>query len=178
VIEVVGIGAAGWDSLGAAERALVLAADRVVGGARHLELLPEVPDQERVTWPQDLRGALPGLLADHRECRLVVLASGDPLLAGVGATLVELLGADAVRVHPAVSSVALAAARVGWASDSYAAARRRGEDVDLIRRELYRGRRVLVLSRDARTPAEVAALLVEDGFGASTLTVLGDLGTP
>jgi precorrin-6Y C5,15-methyltransferase (decarboxylating) len=50
--------------------------------------------------------------------------------------------------------------------------------VDLVRRELYDGRRVLVLSRDAGSPGEVAALLVEDGYGPSTLTVLGDLGGP
>ena len=36
--------------------------------------------------------------------RVVVLASGDPLLAGIGSTLVDLLGTDAVRIHPAVSS--------------------------------------------------------------------------
>jgi precorrin-6Y C5,15-methyltransferase (decarboxylating) len=176
VIEVVGIGAAGWDSLGARERALVLDADRVLGGARHLDLLPEVPGQQRVAWPADLRGSLPGLVDGHEQRPVVVLASGDPLLAGVGSTLVELFGTDAVRVHPAVSSVALAAARMGWAADSYAVVRLRGDDVDLVRRELYPGRRVLVLSRDGGTAAEVAGLLVEDGYGSSTLTVLGDLG--
>ncbi|GAA1844979.1 bifunctional cobalt-precorrin-7 (C(5))-methyltransferase/cobalt-precorrin-6B (C(15))-methyltransferase [Microlunatus capsulatus] len=178
VIEVVGIGAAGWDALGAAERALVLGADRVLGGPRHLDLLPDVAGQQRTAWPRDLRGALPGLVAGHEERSVVVLASGDPLLAGVGSTLVDLLGADAVRVHPAVSSVALAAARLGWAAGSYAVVRLRGDDVDLVRRELYPGRRVLVLARDAGTPAEVSALLVEDGYGDSTLTVLGDLGAP
>jgi len=178
VIEVVGIGAAGWDSLGGPERALVLAADRVLGGSRHLDLLPDVPGQERLAWPHDLRGALPDLVAGHEDRSVVVLASGDPLLAGVGSTLVDLLGADVVRVHPAVSSVALAAARLGWAGETYAVVRLRGDDVDLVRRELYPGRRVLVLSRDAGTAAEVAALLVEDGYGTSTLTVLGDLGAP
>ncbi|GAA1435524.1 bifunctional cobalt-precorrin-7 (C(5))-methyltransferase/cobalt-precorrin-6B (C(15))-methyltransferase [Microlunatus lacustris] len=176
MIEVVGIGAAGWEALGGSERALVLAADRVLGGARHLDLLPDVPGQERRPWPSDLRSALPGLVAGHEDRSVVVLASGDPLLAGVGSTLVDLLGADVVRVHPAVSSVALAAARLGWAGETYAVVRLRGDDVDLVRRELYPGGRVLVLSRDAGTPAEVAALLVADGYADSTLTVLGDLG--
>ena len=178
MIEVVGIGAAGWTSLGARERDLVLAAARVLGGPRHLDLLPDVPGQQRTAWPSDLRGALPELVAGDEGRDVVVLASGDPLLAGVGSTLVDLLGAQAVRVHPAVSSVALAAARLGWAAGSYAVVRLRGDDVDLVRRELHPGRRVLVLSRDTGTPAEVAALLVEDGYGDSTLTVLGDLGAP
>ena len=33
---------------------------------------------------------------------------GDPLVSGIGSTLIELLGAERVRIHPAVSSVALA----------------------------------------------------------------------
>lgn len=169
------MGAAGWDSLAPAERALVLGAARVLGGSRHLDLLPEVPGQQRLVWPTDLRQALPGLVEGHQQRPVVVLASGDPLLAGVGVTIVDLFGA-AVRVHPAVSSVALAAARLGWAADSYALVRLRGADVDLVRRELVDGRRILVLSRDAGTPAEVATLLVKDGYGRSTLTVLGDLG--
>jgi precorrin-6Y C5,15-methyltransferase (decarboxylating) len=176
VIEVVGIGAAGWDSLPAAERALVLAASRVLGGARHLDLLPDVPGQERLSWPRELREGLPLLVEGHGERPVVVLASGDPLLAGVGSTLVELFGSEVVRVHPGISSVALAAARMGWAAGTYAVVRLRGQDVDLVRRELYDGRRLLVLSRDAGTASEVAALLVEEGYGSSTLTVLGDLG--
>lgn len=177
MIEVVGIGAAGWGSLAAPERTLVLRARRVLGGVRHLDLLPQVPGQQRIPWPADLRQALPALVTGHEDDPVVVLASGDPLLAGVGSTLVELFGPEAVRVHPHVSSVALAAARMGWSSDSYAVVRLRGADVDLVRRELYDGRRVLVLARDAGTPAEVAALLVGDGYGDSLLTVLGDLGS-
>ncbi len=38
------------------------------------------------------------------------------------------------------------------------------------------GRRLLVLGSDGRTPAEVAALLAERGYGASRLTVLEQLG--
>lgn len=170
------MGAAGWDSLAPAERALVLGAARVLGGTRHLDLLPEVPGQQRLGWPSDLRQALPGLVEGHQQRPVVVLASGDPLLAGVGVTIVDLFGAATVRVRPAVSSVALAAARLGWAADSYSLVRLRGADVDLVRRELVDGRRILVLSRDAGTPAEVATLLVDDGYGRSTLSVLGDLG--
>ena len=56
---------------------------------------------------------LPGLMNDLQGQSVTVLASGDPLLSGIGSTLIDLLGADRVRVLPAVSSVALAAP--GWA---------------------------------------------------------------
>ena len=176
MIEVVGIGAGGWESLGPAEQRLLRSADLVVGGRRHLALLPAVPDQRRETWPADLRAGLPELLAAHSSRSIVVLASGDPLLAGVGSTLVELFGPEAVRIHPAVSSVALARARMGWAAETVEVIRLRGDDVDQVRRWLFPGQRLIILSRDAESPAEVAALLARGGHSASTLTVLGNLG--
>ena len=177
MIEVVGIGAGGWESLGPTEQRLVQFADLVVGGRRHLESLPTIRDQRREVWPADLRAELPELMAGHASRTTVVLASGDPLLAGVGSTLIELFGAEAVRIHPAVSSVALARARMGWAAESVEVIRLRGDDVDQVRRWLFPGQRLIILSRDAASPAEVAALLAQSGQPASTLTVLGNLGS-
>ena len=53
-----------------------------------------------------------------------------------------------------------------------------GRDVDVLRRELAPGRRLLVLSSDETTPAVVAELLREEGLASSRMTVLGDLGSP
>lgn len=178
MIEVVGIGAAGWSSLGPVQQDLVRDAGHVLGGRRHLDLLPAVAGQRRTPWPRDLRAALPDLVVGHEQQPVVVLASGDPLVAGVGSTLVELFGADQVRIHPHVSSVALAAARLGWSAETYAVVRLHADAPDAVRRHLAPQRRLLVLSRDGGTPARVAALLFETGFGASELTVLADLGGP
>jgi precorrin-6Y C5,15-methyltransferase (decarboxylating) len=177
VIEVVGMGADGWDSLASAERELVRSADLVLGGRRHLHLLPDVPGQRRIPLPADLRAGLPELV-DQAMASVVVLASGDPLFAGIGSTLIDLLGPASVRIHPALSSVALARARMGWPADTVEVIRLRGDDLDIVRRALFPGRRLLVLSRDAATPDQVAQLLTDAGFGASTLTVLSDLGAP
>ncbi|WP_263426506.1 precorrin-6y C5,15-methyltransferase (decarboxylating) subunit CbiE [Nocardioides mangrovi] len=173
---VVGLGADGWDGLPDVQRRLVVEAATVLGGRRHLGLLPEVPGQRREPWPSPLRAGLPALLDDLGPGPVVALASGDPLVSGVGTTLVELLGADAVRIEPAVSSVALARARMGWAAESCAVVTVVGRDPAAVLRELAPGRRVLVLSSDASTPATLADLLVDRGYGASTMTVLGDLG--
>lgn len=177
MIDVVGIGAAGWETLGPAERQLVGAASRVVGSERQLDLLPARPGQHLVAWPRPLRSALPGLLADHESVGTVVLASGDPLMAGIGSTLIEVFGSAAVRVHPGVSSVALARARMGWPAESTEVVRLTEPAADTLRRYLTPGRRLLVLSRDAGTPTAVAAVLREAGFGASGLSVLSDLGS-
>lgn len=171
---VIGIGADGWAGLSAAARAALAAADVVIGAPRHLTLLPAVDGQQRHTWPSPLRAGLVELLDGLSGRQVVALASGDPLLSGVGSTLIALLGADHVTVVPAVSSVALARARLGWPAESAAVIR--AGDVHAVVRELAPGRRVLVLSADETTPAQLAALLIERGYGPSRMTVLGDLG--
>lgn len=179
VIEVVGVGAAGWSSLGPAEQDLIRGAQLVVGGRRHLDLLPPVAGQGRETWPADLRGALPGLLAGHEGRTTVVLASGDPLLAGVGATVMEFFPSGTVRIHPVASSLALARARMGWDAETVVLVRLRTEDdLDAVRRWLFPGQRIVVLSRDADTPAQVARLLAGSGHGDSAVTVWSNLGGP
>ena len=148
-----------------------------MGGVRHLELLPPAAGQRRLTWPSNLRQDRPALLSDHNEQHTVALASGDPLVAGIGSTLIEIFGAEQVRIHPAVSSVALARARMGWSEDSVEVIRLRSDDVDQVRRWLFSGQRLVILSRDGDSPAEIAAMLAEAGCGDSLLTVLGDLGS-
>ena len=184
---VVGIGADGWEGVPPRTRATVLQAAVVLGGRRHLAMLPEVPGQRREPWPSPLRAGLPALLAsliDNRvadsrvaDGRVVALASGDPLVSGIGTTLIDLLGREAVTIVPAVSSVALARAELGWPAESCAVVSVTGGDPALVLRELAPGRRVLVLSADERTPGQVARLLADAGYGASVLTVLGDLGS-
>ena len=175
---VIGIGADGWAGVPDSLRDLVLRAAVVLGGRRHLDLLPDVPGQRRLPWPSPLRAGLPSLLADVGDGPVVALASGDPLVSGIGTTLIEVLGRDRVVIHPAVSSVALARARLGWPAESCAVVSLVGRDPALVLRELAPGRRVLVLSSDEHTPGQVAGLLTDAGYGASTLHVLGDLGAP
>lgn len=174
---MVGIGASGWESLGARERQLVTSADHVFGSTRQLELLPAVPGQGRTSWPSPLRPALAGLLADHDHLRLVVVASGDPLLAGIGTTLIDIFGTAAVRVHPGVSSVALARARMGWAAETVDLVRLNDPTADPVRRYLSPNRRLVVLSRDGDSPSTVVEVLRETGFGRSDVVVLSDLGS-
>lgn len=173
-VVVVGIGGDGWDGLDEVRRRAVRGADVLLGGERHLAMIPGEVAAVREPWPRPLLPGLPTLLERHRDRRIVALASGDPLVAGIGTTLITALGRDAVTVLPAVSSVALARARMGWSAESVAVLR----DHRTVARELFPGRRLLILSADRHTPAEVAATLTGAGFGASVMTVLADLGAP
>jgi precorrin-6Y C5,15-methyltransferase (decarboxylating) len=176
-VTVVGVGADGWDGVPDRLRTLVLRADVVLGGARHLGLLPDVDGQQREPWPSPLRDGLPALLERHSGRTVVALASGDPLLSGIGSTLVEVLGAGAVRIEPAVSSAALARARMGWSEETTATVTVVGRDLHRVLRELAPGRRLVVLSSDEQTPSDLAALLTTVGYGGSRMTALSDLGS-
>nr|WP_308204585.1 precorrin-6y C5,15-methyltransferase (decarboxylating) subunit CbiE [Frankia sp. R82] len=119
-------------------------------------------------------------MAEHRDAvaggEVCVLASGDPMFYGIGVTLVRLLGAQRVRIVPQPSSVSLACARLGWAVQDVEVVSVVGRSLERVRLVLAPQRRVLVLSADRSTPGAVAALLVEDGYGASVMTVLSRLG--
>ena len=92
---IVGIGADGWVGLGEAARTAVLAAEVIVGSKRHLALLPETPALRR-PWPSPIDSLLEELVTSDGT-RTCVLASGDPMLHGVGATLARRLGRTGCR---------------------------------------------------------------------------------
>jgi precorrin-6Y C5,15-methyltransferase (decarboxylating) len=177
VITVVGIGADGWSGLAAGAREAVLAASLLVGGERQLDLVPDEARGERRAWPKDLVtlvDELPALALDGRE--VAVLASGDPLLHGVGATILRRLGGEHVRVIPAVSSFALACARLRWPAAAVELVSATSRIPEVVAPALQPGRRVMVLGFGPSTAAEVARVVRERGFGPSRLVVLEELG--
>ena len=174
-ITVVGIGADGWDGLGAAARSALADAEVVLGSTRQLALLPAA-GALHVAWPSPLLPAIEPLLAEHAGRRVCVLASGDPMLFGLGGTLVRLLGAESLRVVPHPSSVSLACARLGWPVEDVDVVSLVGRPVESLL--VLPNRRVLVLSAGADTPDRVAELLRSRGFGPTPMTVLTELGGP
>ncbi|TDU91881.1 precorrin-6Y C5,15-methyltransferase (decarboxylating) [Kribbella voronezhensis] len=175
-LTVVGIGADGWDGLAPIARAEIAEAEVLMGSARQLALVPD-GKAEQVAWPSPLSESLPGLLQAHRGRRICVLASGDPTFHGIGTTLTRLLGADAVKVIPHPSSVSLACARLGWPQDQVQVISLVGHPLELVHSHIQPGRRLVVLSWGAHTPAEVAEALTDRGYGGSRFTVLEQLGS-
>ena len=174
-VTVLGIGADGWRSLTEDARAVLTAATAIAGSPRQLALLPELPAR-RVPLPVPLLDKLDELIRDNPG--LCVLASGDPTMHGIGATLARRLGAAAVRIVPGVSSVALACARLGWPQQEVTVVSLVNQPAEATLAGLQPGGRLIVLCRDRHTPPAVARLLTEHGWGASELTVLERLGAP
>ncbi|MEV5239642.1 precorrin-6y C5,15-methyltransferase (decarboxylating) subunit CbiE [Streptomyces cinnamoneus] len=176
-VTVVGIGADGWPGLAPTSREALRTAEVIIGGPRQLDLLPPECPGERIAWPSPLRPAVPGLLAAHAGRRVCVLASGDPMFYGIGGTLAEMVGPDRLHVLPHPSSASYACARLGWPLQDTDVVSLVGRPSEALSAALHEGRRLLVLSAGAGTPAEVAALLRDRGYGPSRMTVLEELGS-
>ncbi|MEB4211668.1 precorrin-6y C5,15-methyltransferase (decarboxylating) subunit CbiE [Mycobacterium sp. 94-17] len=174
MIVVVGIGADGMPGLGDAARAELQRATIIYGSKRQLNLLDDTVRAPRRQWPSPMLPALQTLLDEHTG-DVHVVASGDPLLHGIGGTLIRLHGGDDIRVLPHVSSVTLACARMGWNVHDT-------EVISLVTAQPHtavrRGGRAIVLSQSKATPHELAALLAAHGRGDSEFTVLERLGAP
>lgn len=172
-LTVVGIGEDGFKGLGKNARHALLRASTIFGGQRHLDLLPPCIGGARQPWPSPF--SLETLLS-HRGKPICVLASGDPMFYGVGASLARQLPAAEMLTLPAPSSCSLAAARMGWPLQDVVTVSVVARPLAALNAHLSSGVRLLVLSNDGRSPAAVAALLRERGFGPSRLTVLEHLG--
>ena len=174
-LTVVGIGEEGYAGLGKAARRALLAAEVIVGAPRQLKLLPRCIRAPQQTWPSPF--SLDGLLA-RRGTPVCVLASGDPMLFGVGASLARQVPADELQVLPAPSSVSLAAARMAWPLQEVTVLSLVARPLAALHAQVHHGARLLILSNDGSSPAAIAQLLRERGFGPSRLTVLEHLGGP
>ena len=173
-LAVVGIGEDGLAGLAPAGRALVETAQVLVGGARHLGMVPE-GGAERLLWERPLDRTIAAIAA-RRGRNVTVLASGDPLWYGIGVTLAGRFSREEMTIVPQPSAFSLAAARLGWPVADCAIVTLHGRPLDTLRLHLAPGRRILALSEDRDTPCAVAQLLTGLGWGPSRLTVLAHLG--
>jgi precorrin-6Y C5,15-methyltransferase (decarboxylating) len=172
-LTVTGIGEDGFKGLGRNARHALLAASKIFGSQRQLDLLPPCIRGERKLWPTPF--SLDALLALRGE-PVCVLASGDPMFFGVGASLARQLPSAEMLILPAPSSCSLAAARMGWPLQDVVTLSVVARPVAALNAQLFSGVRLLVLSNDGQSPAAIAALLRERGFGPSRLSVLEHLG--
>jgi precorrin-6Y C5,15-methyltransferase (decarboxylating) len=173
-LSVIGIGEDGLIGLSAAARTLVETAETLIGGARHLAMVPP-GNAEPLLWQRPLTDTLAAIAA-RRGSRVTVLASGDPLWYGVGSLLARHFPREEMTILPQPSAFSLAAARLGWPIADCAMLSLHGRPLDTLRLHLAPQRRALLLSEDGATPRQVARLLTELGWGPSRLTVFEHLG--
>ncbi len=159
--------------LSPAARTLVETAEMLIGGKRHLAMVPE-GGAERCAWPSplsDVANEIPKM----RGRRVCVLATGDPMFFGVGATLAARIPGDEMTIVPERSAFSLAAARLAWPLEAAALLSLHGRPVEKLALHVAPGAQLLILA-EKTTPAAVAAWLVAHGFGESRMVALAHMG--
>jgi precorrin-6B C5,15-methyltransferase / cobalt-precorrin-6B C5,C15-methyltransferase len=174
-LSVVGIGEDGLAGLSPVARTLVDQAEILVGGSRHLAMLPASDQRQRLVWAAPIQDSVAQIIR-WRGRTVCVLASGDPMWYGIGTTLLRQIALDEVTLVPALSAFSLACARLGWSLTEVETLSLCGRDPNLIQALIYPGARLLVLSENRHTPAQVAEILTARGFGSSSITVLEQMG--
>ncbi len=173
-LHIVGIGEDGLDGLTPATRALVEAAEVIIGGDRHHEL-SNLVTAERVSWPSPF-AALIEELETFKGRRVVVLATGDPLWYSVGARIGRRIDPAEITYHPQVGAFQLAAARMGWSMADLETLTVHGRPVEQMIAFIQPMQRLLILTTGEDTPAQIAGFLAARGFGKSRMTVLAAMG--
>ena len=173
-LSIVGLGEDGVPGLAPAARALLDNAEVLIGGTRHLDMVPD-DGRERLTWPSPL-DAIVEEIARRRGRRVCVLATGDPMHYGIGVTLAKAVPMDEMVVIPAPSAFSLACARLGWILSEVETLTLHGRPLAILQPAIQPGARLLLLSNDAATPDQVAELLRARGYGPSRMVVLEHMG--
>lgn len=171
-LTIIGLGEEGLEGLSPLARRALDGAAVVIGGQRLLDLVQ--PACETIAWTS-LDATVEAILA-RRGTPTVVLATGDPMWFGLGATLARRVPVAETTVLPHPGAFSLAAARLGWPVQDCLCLTAHGRPVEALTLHFAPGARLLVLSADATTPATVCRLLAVEGYGPSRITVLSHMG--
>ncbi|PYB71333.1 MULTISPECIES: precorrin-6y C5,15-methyltransferase (decarboxylating) subunit CbiE [Rhizobium] len=178
-LTIIGIGDNGLESLTPEAQAVVWQAETLVIGERLDAVIDgsSLPDLKRIlTWGAGFRETLAEILK-LRGTPVTVLATGDPMHFGIGATLRRYVAAEEMIVLPSPSAFSLAAARLGWPLQSVTQISLHGRPLTFLNRHVLPRARILALTSDASTVQAASVLLAERGFGASVLHVLEHMGS-
>ena len=173
-LTIVGMGEDGWEGLSNRARLAIKSTDVIVGSARLLNLLPNI-NAERHEWPQPFSAVVEKIkpLAGRNT---VILATGDPLNFGIARKLLEFIPFAEMTIIPYVTAFALAAARMGWSLPDCDYFTIHGRPAANVETFIQPNARLLVLTEDETSIAEVCRRLIARGFENSQVTVLENMG--
>ncbi|MDP8974887.1 MAG: precorrin-6y C5,15-methyltransferase (decarboxylating) subunit CbiE [Actinomycetota bacterium] len=168
------VGLLGGEPVGKAAAHALEGADLVVGGRHQLDACRPLAARTLAIE----RGLGPVLDAVEAEPgRVCVLASGDPGFFGVVRVLAERFGPEALEVHPAPSSVALAFARLGLPWDDAVVVTAHGRPLAAAARRVAGLAKAAVLVSPESPPEALGKELLELGAAHSQVAVCSRLGT-
>lgn len=176
-VTVIGMGMSPED-LTEVQKDAIGKAEVLIGGRRHLAYFDGVAAERKVI-DRDIPGVVAYIRKQMLSRRIVVLASGDPLFHGIGATLARALDDGQLVIVPNVTSVAAAFSRINipWHDARIVSLHGRG-NTDAALAVLVENPKVAVLTDSHHTPAHLAENMCRFGLVDFRLWVFEQLGLP
>ncbi|WP_353929948.1 precorrin-6y C5,15-methyltransferase (decarboxylating) subunit CbiE [Okeanomitos corallinicola TIOX110] len=176
-LSIIGIGEDGIEGLSKIAISILNQAQIIIGGERHLAMLPPGDNREKISWKSPFKNSIQEIVNRRHEGKSIcILASGDPMFYGVGATITRHIPIDEITIIPSLSAYSLACSRLGWNFTEVETLSLCGRPVSLLNSYIYHGAKLLILSEDKNTPRIVAEILNKRGYGNSKITVLERMG--
>jgi precorrin-6Y C5,15-methyltransferase (decarboxylating) len=172
-LNIIGIGEDGWTGLSAKSQVAITTAKHIVGSKRSLAMLPEISGNQHL-WPQPFAAVI-DQLSPLRGQSTVILATGDPMNFGVARKILCFIPKVEVTVTPHLSAFSLVAARLGWSLPDCDCFTIHGRPAANLEMFIQPNARLIVLTEDQSSIAEVCRRLVARGFETSEVTVLENL---
>ncbi|HKK90951.1 MAG TPA: precorrin-6y C5,15-methyltransferase (decarboxylating) subunit CbiE [Desulfobacteraceae bacterium] len=176
-VDIIGCGFSA-DDLTENHKRTIKNADFLAGGKRYLDFFRETR-AEKLPITNNISLVAAEVKRAMATKKVVVLASGDPLFFGIGATLVKTIGREHLRIHPNISSLqaAFAAIKQPWHDAGIVSLH--GRKTDLCFKTLLKGKNRVALLTDPKTPPGwIAERLLEQKVSGITMSVLENLRTP
>ncbi len=181
-ITVIGLHEDGWNGLLPPAQNQLLQSTCIYGGKRHLDMLPEAVKAKAKfnIWPSPLKPFLEDLSQHYTElleqhANICMLASANPMLYGIGASLAKYLPANAITILPQASIQALVCAKMKWPEQETTLINLCGRPLDSLNQELFDKNRLIILSEDQNTPYKVAKTLALSDFDDSEMSIFENL---
>jgi precorrin-6Y C5,15-methyltransferase (decarboxylating) len=169
-LTIIGIGEDGLAGLGSIARDAIDQADHVFGGERHLKLVGKAGSE----WKSPLEDSF-AELDKLKGKNVAVIATGDPMWFGIGATLGRRYGPEEIKVIPAPSAFSHVAARMIWPLSDAQCLTVHGRDLDRVKAFFMPGSKLIILANNGQTPRQIAELLKISGYGESPLSAFSNL---
>ena len=175
-LTIIGIGEDGWDGLSAKAHNIIQNAAHIIGSSRTLAKMPVISAQHH-EWPQPFSAVVEQLkpLAGHAT---VILATGDPMNYGVARKILAFIPKSEINIIPHLSAFSFAAALLGWSLPDCDCFTIHGRPAANVEAFIQPNARLLILTENETSIAEVCRRLIARGFENSEVTVLENLNGP
>ncbi len=160
-VEIIGTGLS-IDDITQKQKQIINSADLLVAGSRYLDYFKD-NSADRLAIKKDIDFIADEIKSRMEKEKIVVLASGDPLFFGIGSTLVKKIGKKNIIIHPNVSSVIAAFARIKepW-HNAFFISFHGNKKINSISEHVSGKDKIAILTDPDKNPAWIAEKLVKE----------------